>query len=108
MCFYITATLPNNTDIQAIQNIFNQYDLTFAPIKNDIVQTQLRPEEFYFRVTKNYCDCDTALGSLNKFNEYQKLLNTKKVKSLRKKKWKEEQIDSWIKAKLDNKKSMHI
>jgi len=40
------------------------------------------------------------LGSLNKLKEYQTLLNSKKVKTLRKKKWTEEEIDKWIKEKL--------
>lgn len=55
-------------------------------LKNANVSYQLRPEELYFRATKDYCDCDTILGSLNRLNEYQTLLNSKKVKALRKKK----------------------
>lgn len=77
--------------------------MAFSPLKNTHVSSQLRPEELYLRATKDYCDCDTILGSYNQFKSYQKLLNSKKVKTLRKKKWTEEQIDEWIKEKLNKK-----
>ena len=35
------------------------------------------------------------------------MLNSKKVKTLRKKRWTEEQIDEWIKEKLNKKESTH-
>ena len=63
------------------------------------------PGELYFRATKDYCDCDTSLGFLNREAEYQKLLNSKKVKTLKKKKWTESEIDEWIRLKLQNKPS---
>ena len=77
--------------------------MAFSPLKNAIVSSQLRPEELYLRATKDYCDCDTILGSLNQLKEYQTLLNSKKVKTLRKKKWTEEEIDKWINEKLKKK-----
>ena len=74
MCFYITATLPNGTDLPSLKGIFNKFDMAFTPIRNDIVQSQLRPGEMYFRATKDYCDCDTVIGSLNTLKDYQTLL----------------------------------
>ena len=103
MCFYITATLPKEAKLEELQGIFNVYSMAFSPIKNERIQTQLRPGELYFRATKEYCDCDTILGSLNKLKEYQNLLNSKKVKTLRKKNWTEQEIDYWIKEKLEKK-----
>jgi len=58
----------------------------------------------YFRATKDYCDCDTVIGSLNTLKDYQTLLKSKKVRTLRKKKWTEEQINQWIKEKIENKR----
>jgi len=103
MCFYITATLPKNTILEDFRNLFNKHNMAFSPLKNTHVSSQLRPEELYLRATKDYCDCDTILGSYNQFKSYQKLLNSKKVKTLRKKKWTEEEIDEWIKEKLNKK-----
>jgi hypothetical protein len=103
MCFYITATLPKNTDIESVRDNLNRYNMGFSPIDNSTLSSQLRSGELLFRATKDYCDCDTSLGFLNRENEYQKLLNSKKVKTLRKKKWTQSQIDEWIKEKLRKK-----
>ena len=103
MCFYITATLPKNTVLEDFRNVFNKYNMAFSPLKNANVSSQLRPEELYLQATKDYCDCGTILGSYNQLKSYEKLLNSKKVKTLRKKKWTEEEIDKWIKEKLNRK-----
>ena len=100
MCFYVTATLPKIIKLEELRNIFNNYNMAFNPIQNKVVQSQLRKGDMYLRATKAYCDCDTILGSLNKLKDYQTLLNSKKVKTLRKNKWTEEEIDKWIKEKL--------
>lgn len=107
MCFYITATLPKNTILEDFRNLFNMYNMAFSPLKNTNVSSQLRPEELYLQATKDYCDCATILGSHNQLKSYQKLLKSKKVKTLRKKKWTEEQIDEWVKQKLNKDKSNH-
>ena len=81
--------------------------MAFSPLENSYVSSQLRPEDLYLRATKNYCDCDTVLGSYNQLKSYQKLLSSKKVKTLRKKKWTDEEIDKWIKEKLNNNEPKH-
>jgi len=107
MCFYITATLPKNTILEDFRNLFNKYNMAFSPLENTKVTSQLRPEELYLQATKDYCDCATILGSYNQLKSYQKLLNSKKVKTLRKKKWTEKQIDKWINEKLNNIEPKH-
>jgi len=108
MCFYITATLPKDVDLEQLKDIFNEYNMAFNPIENDNIQSQLRTGELYFRATKDYCDCGTILGSLNNLQEYQNLLNSQKVRTLKKKKWTDEEIDKWIKEKLQKKGSSPI
>ena len=103
MCYYITATLPKDTDIESMKNILDRYNMAFSPIINNNLNQQFPPGELYFRATKDYCDCDTSLGFLNRDREYQELLNSKKVKNLKKKKCTERQIDKWIKKKLQTK-----
>ncbi|MFX0137806.1 MAG: hypothetical protein ACFFDN_29465, partial [Candidatus Hodarchaeota archaeon] len=56
---------------------------------------------------KEYCDCDTALGAFNRQKEYEKLLLSKKVKNIKKKKWTQEQIDNWIWEKI-KKSTPHV
>ncbi|MHA2049349.1 MAG: hypothetical protein ACW986_07015 [Promethearchaeota archaeon] len=111
MCFYITATLPEGTQVNSFRKILDEYHLAFTQVNNPLVVSQLRPGELYLRATKSYCDCDTVLGSLNSLQDFQKLSNSKKVKTLRKKKWSEEEISMWIndrlKAKQDKKKNKH-
>jgi len=103
MCFYITATLPKDVDLEQLKDIFNEYNMAFNPIENDNIQSQLRTGELYFRATKDYCDCGTVLGSKSNLQEYKNLLNSQKVRTLKKKKWTDEEIDKWIKEKLQKK-----
>ncbi|MFX1344919.1 MAG: hypothetical protein ACFFAI_07405 [Promethearchaeota archaeon] len=103
MCFYITATLPKGTKIDSFRKILNMYQMEFSKIYNPFIESQLRPNELYFRATKDYCDCDTVLGSLNKLQDFQTLYNSKKVKTLKKKNWSEEDINKWVDQKLKTK-----
>ena len=107
MCFYIIATLPKNTVLEDFREVFNKNNMAFSPLKNANVSSQLRPEELYLQATKDYCDCGTILGSHNQLKSYEKLLNSKKVKTLRKKKWTEEEIDKWIKEKVNKQEPKH-
>jgi hypothetical protein len=103
LCFYITATLPRGTLIENIREILELYKMEFSEIHNHMVQAQLRPGEIYFRATKDYCDCDTVLGSLNRLQDFQTISKSKKIKTLKKKNWTEDQINNWINDKLQNK-----
>ncbi len=103
LCYYITATLPNEVNLEELKSYFDKFDMDFSPINNDNVKSQLKPNELYLRATKNYCDCDTVLGSQNRSQEYKKLLKSKKIRTLKNKKWSEEQIHNWIKNKISSK-----
>ena len=103
MCYYLTATLPKETNLLSLNPILEKFNMSFTPIQNKTIETQLRPGELYFRATKKYCDCDTVLGSRNRPQEYEKLLKSKKIKTLRKKQWSDEQIEDWIMEKIATK-----
>jgi len=100
LCYYISATLPKETKLEELKAIFNKFDMEFSLLNNYNVKSQLRPNELYLRATKSYCDCDTVLGSQNRSQEYENLIKSKKVKTLKKKKWSEEQIHNWIMNKI--------
>ncbi len=104
MCYYITLTLPNDKKLEIVREILHVYDMIFSQINNKSIQSYLKPGQLNFRPTKKYCDCDTALGAFNRQNEYVKLLQSKKVRHLKKKKWTQEQIDNWIWEKIDKRK----
>lgn len=103
LCYYITSTLPEGTKLEDLKPIFEEFNMYFFPVNNKNIKSQLRHGELYFRTTKDYCDCDTVLGSNNPLQEYEKLLKSKKIKSLRKKKWSDEQIQDWIMKKIRSK-----
>ncbi len=100
LCYYITATLPDKVNLGELKAIFDKFDIDFSLINNSNLKSQLRPNELYLRATKSYCDCDTVLGSQNRSQEYEKIIKSKKVKTLKKKKWSEEQIHKWIMNKI--------
>ena len=82
--------------MERLKSLLEDFNMSLISINNLNIETQLRPKELYFRATKSYCDCGTVLGSQNRSQEYEKLLKSKKVKTLRKKKWSDEQIHNWI------------
>lgn len=43
--------------------IVNKYNFSFAPLENSHLMSQLPEGTLYFRATREYCDCRTALGS---------------------------------------------
>jgi hypothetical protein len=65
--------------------IFDNYEMAFNSVNNEYVKAQLRSGELYFRPTQGYCDCDTVLGSLDISQKHDALVDSKKVRKLRKK-----------------------
>lgn len=105
MCYYITAILPKGTNIEALIPVFDIYEMVFDPVNNENIKSQLRSGELYFRPTKGYCDCDTVLGSLDISQKHEALVDSKKVKKLRKKGWSEEEINHWISEKMQKERA---
>ena len=104
MCYYITATLPEKVKKESFNQIFHNFEMAFSPVNNKHIKSQLRPGEQYFRATKAYCDCDSVLGTLSTSQRQAALMDSKKVKKLRKKGWTEEEIENWAKDKIAKKK----
>jgi len=67
MCYYITTTLPKETNLERLRLLLEDFKIDFTQINNLNIETQLIPKEMYFRATKSYCDCGTVLGS-QRFN----------------------------------------
>jgi hypothetical protein len=105
MCYYITAILPKETKIEALIPVFDTYEMVFDPVNNENVKSQLRSGKLYFRPTQGYCDCDTVLGSLDISQKHESLVDSKKVKKLRKKGWSEEEINNWVTEKTQKERA---
>lgn len=104
MCYHLTSTLPKNTNTESFRQVFSKYEMLFMPLNNSYVKSQLKKGEQYFITTKDHCDCDTILGRLSTTKRHDKIMDSKKVKNLRKKGWSEEEIENWIEEKIKKKK----
>ena len=96
MCHYITATLPQAVDLKSAAPIFESHKLGFEVISNPHVAEQVDPGDRYILTSRKYCDCGTALGSLNdevgtKLSSYERA-----SKKLRKQGWSEAKIQRWL------------
>lgn len=62
MCHYVTATLPRDVDVSALDAIARRHGRQFAPLENTSIVAQVGPGQAYFLTTTGHCDCGTALG----------------------------------------------
>lgn len=98
MCYFITATLPQDTNLTKLKTIIKQYEMGFAPLINSSVIQQLPAGNLYFTATKAHCDCDTVLGCELQ-TESQDVSDNSDIKRLRKKGWSQSKIDRWLTEK---------
>ena len=93
--------------MEEIKPIIEKHEMGFSPINNKSAISQIKPGDQFLRATKKtlYCDCDTVLGCMSKEAEKRSLMESKKVKKLKKKGWNLAQIDEWIEDKIKSKKS---
>lgn len=98
MCYFITATLPANAQIEKLQPIFHQFGLSFSFCDNPFIIKQLPPLFHYFRATKKHCDCGTALGSGRRMQAQTATHfdQEKEIEKLQNKGWGEHKIHAWI------------
>lgn len=98
MCHYITATLPHVVEPNSVAPIFENHKLGFKLISNPHVSLQIDSGDWYLLTTRKYCDCGTALGSLN---QYVGKVRTYEhdLEKFRKQGWSEAKIDRWLEEK---------
>ena len=102
MCLFITAIPPKESlENESVRNIFSQYNFNPLEIENKSVKKYLSENEDYFSLTKNYCDCDSFLGSKNLWNLGEGNFE-KEIKKKRKNGWSEAKIKTWITQKEKN------
>jgi hypothetical protein len=103
MCHYITATLPNAVEPNSVAPIFGSHKLGFKLISNLHVSQQLDSGDWYILTTKEYCDCGTALGSLNRQSVDKVATYERDLEKFRKLGWSEAKIQRWLEQKRQTK-----
>jgi hypothetical protein len=100
VCHFITAVLPEDARIDALDPIARKYGRRFQPQGNPSIEAQLRPGERYFVTTVGHCDCGTPLGALVPRPGSRKPLDHEiALKQLRAKGWSETKISRWLAQK---------
>jgi hypothetical protein len=61
VCYFITGTLPVDTDVEAVRGISGIEGSAWRPLVNPHVRWQLPAGVDYYLVTGSVCDCDSAL-----------------------------------------------
>ena len=62
MCRFVTATLPANAPLAALDTLARAHGRQLRPLASPSVQRQLTAGEAYFLTTPGHCDCDAPLG----------------------------------------------
>jgi hypothetical protein len=99
MCHFITATLPQNVEQDAVAGIFKSYNLAFNLISNPHVLSQLNPKDIYILTTTGHCDCGTVLGMLNRSEDSKAVSYERELEKHRKQGWSEAKIQRWLAEK---------
>ena len=86
MCYFITATLPPNADVERVRRSAPAAKY-WAPIDNPVVHGQLDPGTSYFLTTRGHCDCGTVLGCLRHARERRRGRSMDDVAKLKAKGW---------------------
>jgi hypothetical protein len=100
MCYFITATLSQKIKLDNLQAILDRYDLAFAPLENPHVVAQLPPSTRYFLTTKGHCDCATVLGYASTGYIRDAVLQSKKYRTVKNKRWSDAKLHLWVDEKV--------
>jgi hypothetical protein len=101
MCTFITGVLLRSADTPAFRDIVTSCGLAFEPLSNRHVQAQLEPNERYYRVTRDECDCGTSLGLTGDDLAGVEFDDSKSIAAMRKKGWSEAKIARLIQTAMD-------
>jgi hypothetical protein len=96
MCYYITATVPEDADLERLRPVIDTWKRGFARVTNPHVQPQLPPGDQYFCLTRGMCDCGTVLGSLSAGEGDPAAADARELEKLRRKGWSESKIARWF------------
>ena len=98
MCHFITAIIKQTTNLDELNFLGKNLGITFGDASNQHVELQLKHGQRYLWKNSKYCDCGTALGSIEFINQDKKSIEKELIR-LKKKGWTETKIKKWISNK---------
>ena len=98
MCYFITAILPANAELDSLRQLAGDHSLALTELHNPHVEAQLQPNERYFLTTLGSCDCGTVLGSYRRGDQrsHAKQPKEREVIALRRRGWSDAKIERWL------------
>jgi hypothetical protein len=100
MCHIISGAIPRNVQQDSIQNIVEEFSMNFSPLDNQHITRQIPNDMSYVLATHGFCNCGTALGSLNREKDTTREHLPLEIRELKKKGWSNTKIERWKKDKL--------
>ncbi|MBI5479116.1 MAG: hypothetical protein HY906_09680 [Deltaproteobacteria bacterium] len=98
MCIFITATMPQGTNLGALAAVGRMYGPRFAPVTNAVVQPQLPPGSLYLVKQCAQCDCGTVLGSVRAREERGDSIEHE-VEKRKRAGWSARKLERWLAEK---------
>lgn len=100
MCRFITAVIPQNSDLASIGALLHQYGMSLKEIDNPCLASQVAPDR-YLRATRAVCDCDSFLGVDAEQHEESVSHHhyVKDIEKFRKLGWSQNKIERWVSEK---------
>ena len=97
MCYYITATVPAESNLEILRQVIKKHSFGFTSLTNSFITAQLPKGSQYYRATDSYCDCDDGFGYSFHYDRTSNPNDlTKHATKLRKKGWSEAKIQRSI------------
>jgi hypothetical protein len=97
MCYYITATVPAECNLEILRQVIKKYSFGFTALTNSFITAQLPKGSQYYRATGSYCDCDDGFGYSFHYDRTSNPNDlAKHTTKLRKKGWSEAKIQRSI------------
>ncbi len=95
MCHFITMILPAGTGLEASSGVFARHNRKPVCLVSRHVDPFLQTGEVYLFPSRRMCDCGTALGSLNRQPESERISKATGDR-FRKQGWSDAKIQRWL------------
>lgn len=98
MCHFITASVPESADNNAIASIAASNGRRWSAIPDSAISRRLPAGTRYFLTTPGHCDCGTALGHVLRTIDNSGI-GPREINSMLRKGWSHRKITRWIAEK---------
>ncbi|TDF37219.1 hypothetical protein EYS14_13755 [Alteromonadaceae bacterium M269] len=99
MCYFITAVLSPDSNIEKVALMAKSFQLNWVSIYNKSVSQYLEKGSHYFYTANGLCDCDTSLGKLNRCRSRRKADFDIQIQRFLRKGWSQSKVNNWLEEK---------